>query len=102
MSELFVNHTEVQSQSSAIANSTNAAEQSAANYSSQSIAHQGELDGAARFDTLQFNNFTRHAINAACEAAHKMRAHIVQSSQVISTVDRGQSRKFQIEKRTNT
>ncbi|MCL2425578.1 MAG: hypothetical protein FWD05_04480 [Oscillospiraceae bacterium] len=94
MSEIFVNNSGIQSQSGAISNSTNAAEQSTTNYRSQSITHQGGLDGAARFSTLQFNDFARRAVEAACATTHNIGAFIRNAAQTTASLDQSQSRRF--------
>jgi len=94
MSEIFVSNSGVQSQSSAIFSSTNAAEQSNTNYTSQSSSHQGGLDGAARFNIIQFSAFTREAIGAACATTNNLSTFIRNAAQTTTSVDHSQSQRF--------
>ncbi|MCL2424890.1 MAG: hypothetical protein FWD05_00980 [Oscillospiraceae bacterium] len=94
MSEMFVNNSGVQSQSSSISSSTNATEQSTANYISQSSSHQGGLDGAARYSILQFSGFTRQTTDAACVTLHNLSVFIRNAAQAAASVDQSQSRRF--------
>ncbi|MCL2426588.1 MAG: hypothetical protein FWD05_09660 [Oscillospiraceae bacterium] len=94
MSEIFVNNSGVQSQSGAVFSSTNVAEQSNTNYTSQSNSHQGELDGVARLNTLRVSNYARQAVSAACETSHNLRVFIGNASQTTVSVDQSQSQRF--------
>jgi len=94
MSEIFVSNSGVQSQSGVIINSTNGAEQSSTIYTLQSSSYQVELDGAARFNTLQFITFTRVAIGAACATTNNINTFIRNAAQTTTSVDRSQSQRF--------
>jgi len=94
MSEIFVNDSGLQSQISTTSNSTNTTEQSVTSYASQSSAHQEGLDGAARFDVIQFVTHIRQTVGVACATSHNIVAFIRNASQTTLSVDKTQSGRF--------
>lgn len=97
MSEILVNQAGVKTQAEAVAVSSQNTGQAAAEYVSQSNAHQSELDGAARFDARQLNNYALQAIAVACETTHNMCSFMTNAAQAMSSTDQAQSRRFNLE-----